>query len=77
MSPELVDALNAGSCPDCKSPVTAFLMGPRGGIAQNICCPACWSAFNAARYRGQFVTAHRIPNGFWRGAPGYTQTGHA
>ena len=73
----LVTALNAGECPDCDNPVTEFLVGPKGGINRNVCCPSCWAAFNIGIYRGGVVSAERIPNIYWADTPGYKATGTA
>ena len=41
-------------CPDCGG--EEFLMGPRGGLSQNIKCGGCGSEFNVAPFEdGQFV----------------------
>ena len=65
MTGEQIEKLIDGRCPDCDCII--FRPGPRGGIAQNIECVKCLSRFNVARYNGEFVGAHRIPNDVeWR-----------
>jgi hypothetical protein len=41
---ELLDALNSGHCPDCEN--EKFLLGPEGGLTQNIKCSKCGNRFN-------------------------------
>lgn len=41
---ELLDALNGGHCPDCGN--DKFLLGPEGGLTQNIECSKCGNRFN-------------------------------
>ena len=56
-------ALSKGKCPDCAS--AEFLMGPRGGAAQNVKCAGCGSEFNLApfedgKWLGEPLFAERI-----------------
>lgn len=41
-----------GCCPDCGNELVA---GPRGGLAQNVCCVKCHSEFNVTLYQGGFM----------------------
>lgn len=49
---------NSDLCPDCSS--GDFVLGPRGGLAQNMECASCGSRFNIARYEGRLLFAQRI-----------------
>jgi hypothetical protein len=52
------DALaNRHICPDCKH--DSFLMGPKGGMGQNVKCEDCGSEFNLAPFE----------DGQWCGEP--------
>ena len=45
---------NQRVCPDCKH--DSFLMGPKGGMGQNIMCADCGSEFNVAPFEdGEWV----------------------
>lgn len=54
-------AITRGHCPDCNH--RGFVLGPRGGVAQNIECGNldCRARFNVCVYAGQAVFAQRIP----------------
>lgn len=45
----LMVILNEDKCPDCGA-IGRWLMGPRGGIAQNIMCAKCRSEFNVTPF---------------------------
>lgn len=45
-------------CPDCGG--SDFLVGPRGGLSQNMSCAGCGSEYNVARYEGRIITVDRI-----------------
>jgi hypothetical protein len=57
---EEIDRLNAGRCPDCN--YRGFVLGPRGGSAQNIECGNlnCRARFNVTIYASRVVMAQRI-----------------
>jgi ribosomal protein S27E len=58
----LLEPLNRGHCPDCNH--RGFVLGPRGGAAQNIECGGCGNRFNVTLSPigppGAIVLAHRI-----------------
>lgn len=57
---DLLPWLQAGVCADCGNDV--FAPGPTGGIAHNIACLDCGSAFNVAGAFGTPIHAERIGN---------------
>lgn len=56
----LAAKIESGCCPDCG--YRGFVLGPRGGSAQNIECGnvACRSRFNVAVMGWHVMLAHRI-----------------
>lgn len=58
-----LDHMSAGFCPDCGW--RGFVLGPRGGVAQNIECGnvMCRARFNVTQpfTSHRIVMAHRIP----------------
>lgn len=52
--------LAAGHCPICKE--RGFVLGPRGGVAQNIECAnlGCRARFNVVTYAGNVLMAEVI-----------------
>jgi len=56
-----LDALTRGECPTCRS--RGFILGPRGGVAQNIECAnlECRARFNVTTFGGHCLLAQRIP----------------
>jgi hypothetical protein len=59
----LLDALNRGCCPDCNR--RGFVLGPKGGAAQNIECAnlECRSRFNVTSgMTMELIFAQRIPS---------------
>lgn len=60
--------LNSGHCPDCGG--RGFVLGPRGGINQNIECAqiSCRARFNVALFAGAIQHAQRIERR-WQGGP--------
>ena len=53
--------LTRGICPQCRQ--RGFVLGPRGGAAQNIECAdiACRARYNVTAYAGSVVMAETIP----------------
>jgi hypothetical protein len=53
-------AISRGHCPDCDH--RGFVLGPKGGAAQNIECGnlQCRARFNVTVYGGRVVFCHRI-----------------
>lgn len=60
---EQMAAINKGHCPDCNH--RGFVLGPRGGAAQNLECGGCANRFNVAVLPASHhvVLGHRIPRG--------------
>lgn len=52
--------LNSGRCPDCGG--RGFVLGPRGGLNQNIECAqvSCRARFNVTLFSGAVQAAQRI-----------------
>lgn len=42
----MLDWRGPWKCPDCGEPIFGFLMGPSGGLAQNILCGSCFHEYN-------------------------------
>ena len=42
----MLDIGGPWKCPDCGEPIFGFLMGPSGGLAQNILCGSCFHEYN-------------------------------
>ena len=57
---DLAGEISKGRCPDCGQ--RGFVLGPRGGSAQNIECAslACRSRFNVAVMGFRVMMCHRI-----------------
>lgn len=55
--------LSRGQCPACG--MRGFVLGPRGGLAQNIECAdlACRSRYNVTMIAGRAVMAHDLYDG--------------
>ena len=76
IDPHLVARIDAGHCPDCG--YRGFVLGPRGGAAQNIECGNvdCRARFNVTVYGGAVLIAQRIGRGGdgdgikWNSEPG-------
>jgi hypothetical protein len=53
--------LTSGHCPACKE--RGFVLGPKGGVAQNIECAslACRARFNVTSFGGDVLMAQPIP----------------
>jgi hypothetical protein len=60
LMPRQCDCITVGHCPDCNH--RGFVLGPRGGLAQNIECGGCGSRFNITKAPNSHhvVMAHRI-----------------
>jgi hypothetical protein len=56
----LATTISAGYCPDCS--YRGFVLGPRGGVAQNIECGnvRCRARFNVTIWSSEVVLVQRI-----------------
>jgi transcription elongation factor Elf1 len=56
-----MEAINRGHCPDCNH--RGFVLGPRGGMSQNIECGGCGNRFNVASssFSHHIVMGQRLP----------------
>ena len=64
---------NQHVCPDCKG--DKFLMGPQGGMGQNVKCEGCGSEFNLAPFEdGQWLVAPFIAERISGPMPNYAET---
>ena len=53
-----VESFQKGECPNCGS--THFLLGPSGGISQNVQCCGCKKEYNVAWAMGTVLSVEEL-----------------
>jgi hypothetical protein len=53
-----IESLSHGKCPDCGS--QGFMLGPQGGVSQNIECLGCGQCFNIAPFLDGLINRHSL-----------------
>jgi len=59
LTEEELRTMSRGHCPLCNH--RGFVLGPRGGAAQNITCGGCGAPFNVTTFGHEVVMGERLP----------------